>query len=232
MTVAPASAGSCLISSATAKPSRSGMTASRSTSGNGCPAAAARFISARAARPPPTAVGLIRQLASISANMPRFVSLSSTASTGSASRSIRSAFGFATGSQCGPKQAVKWKVLPFPTSLSTQMRPPHQLAQPRGDGQSQPGAPEPAGHGAVRLDERVEDESLLVGRDARPCVGNGKVQADLTCGRRLHAGFQNDLASLGKFDGIAEEVGQDLGEAQSIADQVVRAVWVNVQGEL
>src|SRR6516162_8397512 len=71
---------------------------------------------------------------------------------------------------------------PFPQRALNPDPPTHQLDQPRGDGQPQARAPEPAGHGAVLLNERLEHEALLVFRDARARVRDGKVQADLPLG--------------------------------------------------
>ena len=124
--------------SARVKPSMPGMWASSSTSGNALPAAAARPRAASAASPPSTADGRIPQLPSTSSRMRRLVALSSTTSTGrSRSRSGRAADGRATGPSARPNRAVKWKVLPLPTVLSTQIRPPiictscEEMARPR-----------------------------------------------------------------------------------------------------
>src|SRR5271157_1872494 len=110
--------------------------------------------------------------------------------------------------------------------------PAHQLDQPRGDGQPQPRTSKAAGHRAVRLGESAEDEALFIGRDARSRVGYGEVKADLPLGYRLHPNLQNDLPPVGEFDGIAEEVGQDLAEAQGVADHAVRGVGADVQSQL
>src|SRR5207248_2353831 len=79
-----------------------------------------------------------------------------------------------------------------------------------------------AGGRAVRLGKRVEDMTLLVGRDANPGVGD--VKGD-KC--RPGIGFNGldpdaDLAFFCKFDRIADQVGQDLTQPAGIADQRCR----------
>ena len=59
------------------------------------------------------------------------------------------------------KLAVKWNVLPWPGSLSTQIRPPISSHQARRDRRAQPGAAEPARRRAVGLRERLEDRCVL-----------------------------------------------------------------------
>ena len=54
--------------------------------------------------------------------------------------------------------------------------PTHQLDQPRGDGQPQPRAAEPPGGRGVGLGERLEDQPLLLRRDADARVPDGEVQ--------------------------------------------------------
>ena len=68
----------------------------------------------------------------------------------------------------------KWNVLPRPTWLSTQIRPPIRSHQPRRDGQPQAGPAVAAGNRAVGLLEGLEDGGLLLGRDADPRVGTLK----------------------------------------------------------
>ena len=92
------------------------------------------------------------------------------------------------------KFAVKWKVLPLPASLSTQMRPPIRLHELRGDGQAQPGAAILPRRGAVGLRERLEDTFLTVQRDADAGVRDGEVQHDALWRRRLCRHAKDDLA--------------------------------------
>ena len=84
----------------------------------------------------------------------------------------------ACASRCGrPNSAVKWNVLPRPTSLSTQMSPAHQAHQLRGNRQSQSGAAESPRGRAIGLAERLEDVLLFVGGDADARVVHGAVQS-------------------------------------------------------
>jgi hypothetical protein len=78
---APASLGLVLISFAVAKPSRSGIRASRSTSRKEAPRVTALSIAATAERPELIAVGRIPQAVKISSSILRFVGLSSTIKT-------------------------------------------------------------------------------------------------------------------------------------------------------
>ena len=124
MIVAPASSGRFIICSATPKPSISGMLASSRTRTNGVCASAAAARASMAAAPLPTAVGRVCHRVSWPSRMRRLTRLSSTMSTGS---SASSGSGMDEGSlshSVVSNAAVKLNVLPRPTSLSTQIRPP------------------------------------------------------------------------------------------------------------
>ena len=86
----------------------------------------------------------------------------------------------------GWTHAVKWKVLPRPSSLSTQIRPPISCNQALRDGKTEAGAAVTAGGRAVGLGELLEDQRLLRGRDADAGVADLKVQAH-AAGRRLRS---------------------------------------------
>ncbi len=67
---------------------------------------------------------------------------------------------------------------PGPAALSTPTRPPKRLGQPLDDGQAEP---RPAGLDPGRgLLELLEDARLGLGREARPGVGDGEAQGDLS----------------------------------------------------
>ena len=99
-----------LMRDATAKPSMSGMFASRIASENGRPASAARLSASRADGPFSATKGFIRQARSISERICLLVALSSTASTVRPRKAERSApIFFADASS---NDAVKLNVLP------------------------------------------------------------------------------------------------------------------------
>ena len=92
---------------------------------NAAPAATAAVNADRADFASLTVVGLIRQLASISSRMRRFVVLSSTARTRNPSSARRAASGAGLTVVAGLSSvAVKKNVLPRPSVLSAQTRPP------------------------------------------------------------------------------------------------------------
>ena len=120
----PAS-GRASTRSARANPSIAGMWASTNTKLKGAPA---RSSSASAAPPPSTTTGAMPQWASIRSRMCRLVALSSTTRTRAPERRRTSSGRRVAGAVVPiPNRAVKWKALPLPTSLSTQMRPPMML---------------------------------------------------------------------------------------------------------
>ena len=82
----------------------------------------------------------------------------------------------------------------------------HQLHQPRRDRQAEPRAAEAPGGRAVGLRERLEDELLLVARDADARVDDGEVQADLAGQLRRDVDAQADSPRLREFDGVADQV--------------------------
>ena len=75
------------------------------------------------------------------------------------------------------KHTVKWNVLPWPGSLSTQIRPVHQFHKLARDGQSQPGASIIAGGGASACVNGNEDSFLILGRDADSGIGNQELES-------------------------------------------------------
>ena len=74
------------------------------------------------------------------------------------------------------RRTVKWNVLPRPTSLSTQIRPPIMLHQALADGKPQAGAAEPPGHRGIGLGEGLEEPLQVRGRDADARVADGELQ--------------------------------------------------------
>ena len=77
------------------------------------------------------------------------------------------------------KLAVKWKVLPRPSVLSTQMRPAHHFHQPLRNRQAETRAAVAARGGTIGLGEGVKDVGLLFRRDADPRVAHRDVDRGL-----------------------------------------------------
>ena len=97
----------------------------------------------------------------------------------------------------------------------------HQLDQPRRDRQAEAGAAEAAGRRAVRLRERLEDQLLLVARDADAGVDDREVQADLAGQLRRDVDAQPDLPAVGELDRVADQVDEHLPQPQRVADERV-----------
>ncbi len=83
----------------------------------------ARSTAARADAPLSATLTVMPRFANVSRRIKRFFALSSTTNTGIPLRSM--SFGTGLGNIAGPNFAVKWNVLPRPTSLSTHILPPN-----------------------------------------------------------------------------------------------------------
>ena len=100
----------------------------------------------------------------------------------------------------------------------------HQLSQPPGDDQPEPGAAMQPGGRIVDLVEGLEQLGLRLGRQARPAVDD--FEADQVAGlaaRHLMA-TQVDAAALGELDSIAQVIEQRLAQAHGIAEQDGRQI--------
>ena len=124
ITLVAASRSSSAISLASVKPSTSGIIASVRTRSNGSRCSAASASADRAAIALSTAVARNFQPARISVRIRRLVALSSTISTRRYGRLPACGTSGSVETGARPKWARKWNRLPFPTSLSIQIRPP------------------------------------------------------------------------------------------------------------
>ena len=77
---------------------------------------------------------------------------------------------------------MKWKRLPRPTSLSTQMRPSISPTSRAAMARPRPGAAVAAGGGAVGLLEHLEDRGAFVRGNADARVADREVQDDVILG--------------------------------------------------
>ena len=108
----------------------------------------------------------------------------------------------------------------------------HQLDQALRDRQSQPRpAVSPSGRG-VRLLERLEDQRLLVRRDADAGIADVKMQRDRRRGDDATAvqcriavlrtaDIQHDLAAMRELDRVADQIDHDLPQASRVPDERV-----------
>src|SRR5690606_18107563 len=88
-----------------------------------------------------------------------------------------------------------------------------EFAQPAGDGEAEAGAAEAAGRALIRLPEAVEDLLRMLGRDADACVDHVDDNSALP---PPHTQFHR--SGFGEFDGVAEQVDEDLAELAFVAD--------------
>ena len=94
---------------------------------------------------------------------------------------------------------------------------PHESDELLGDGQAQAGAPELAGGRGVGLRERVENPGLRLKRNPDTLVGDAELEEDPGGWRLGDVDADLDLAFLGKFDGVSDEVVEHLAEAAGVA---------------
>ena len=125
MTGVPANAGSDFSRSVKRNPSISGMCASARTTWKGTAACWALRIASHAPPAPDSAEGAVFQAVSICWRIRRVVAQSLTRRTRKPRGKVdSSASGGAAWLAARQKRAVKWNLLPQPTSLSSHTRPP------------------------------------------------------------------------------------------------------------
>jgi hypothetical protein len=113
----------------------------------------------------------------------------------------------------------------------------HELHELARDGEPEARAAVFARGGAVRLGEGLEKALELLGLQADARVLHLHEQHDGGVVLRVRGGLgaahaHDDLARLGEFDRVADEVGEHLAEARGIAAQHERHVHVDLAGEL
>ena len=103
-----------------------------------------------------------------------------------------------------------------------------------GDGHAQAGSSVTSGNGAVSLDKRPEKRAELFFRHPYAGIGNGEHdELPAVVRRRLARSYGNgDLAVVGEFHRIRQQVRQNLVEPQRVADKVARSPRVNIVGEV
>ena len=102
-----------------------------------------------------------------------------------------------------------------------------------GNGQSEAGAAELAGGGGVHLLEFLKQQVLFVGGDADAGIRHAEAQADSLDRRIGLERFHPDLhlSCHRKFDGVADEVGEDLTKPTGVSIQVAGYFGGDVAGE-
>ena len=95
----------------------------------------------------------------------------------------------------------------------------HQLGQLAGDGQTQTGPAVPARDTRIQLFEIAEQALLGGGPQARAGVGD---RQDESCPGRTGGQAQGDMATLGEFDRVRQQVQDDLTQPQRIGRNPVR----------
>ena len=111
------------------------------------------------------------------------------------------------------------KVEPCPTTLSTPIRPPIKAAKRLQIVRPQPGAAIAARGGTVSLGERLEDVFLLVGRYADTAVGHQKTERNGALIFMVFADLQRYAALGGEFDGVVDQVDDDLAQSAGVTVQ-------------
>jgi hypothetical protein len=108
----------------------------------------------------------------------------------------------------------------------------HEVHEAAADGEAEPGAAVLAGGGHVGLREGLEELRRLFGRHADARVAHGELELHLVARALEQLDVEPDLAALGELDGVVDEVGEDLAEAQRVAEQVFRKAGRDVREEL
>ena len=99
------------------------------------------------------------------------------------------------------------------------------------DGQAKTGTAVLAGGTAVGLGEGIEQRHLLLGADTDAGVLDLEAQPPCVAGARTGTHAQPHLALVGELDGIAEQIGEDLLEAQWVTAITLRQVGIKFHGE-
>ena len=70
----------------------------------------------------------------------------------------------------------------------------------------------------ISLRKSFEDELLFLRRNSNPCIGDAEVQNTSSSSASLRTPYDN-LATLGKLEGVADEINEDLAQAGWISRQ-------------
>src|SRR5580700_197444 len=121
--------------------------------------------------------------------------------------------------------AAAW--LAFDPDLST-----HQHDESRRDRQTQARAAKASRRRAVRLRERVENQLLFLRGDTNSCIHDLEVQLEGVRGLISQVSTDYDLAFLGEFDRVADQIDDDLPQAAWITNHAYRHLGPNLARQL
>ena len=113
-------------------------------------------------------------------------------------------------------------------------RPPHQVEQALTNGQTQARATKLACGGAVSLRKKAEYLAQGLGRNAHARVLHDHANADLVRVGPLANDAEHDFTARRELDGVAQQVDQDLAQAQRVTAQNESAILgrqANLEGE-
>lgn len=138
---------------------------------------------------------------------------------------------FATGGQRGGVRVLRHgeaggevEGAAFPHGAFDPNLPLHILDELFGNGQAQSGAAvEPCGR-AFGLGESVEDTGEFFSRDADARVRHGEAQGARLAGLGVVRDADGDFPAVGKFNGVADEVHDDLPQTLGVPDQFDRHI--------
>ena len=108
--------------------------------------------------------------------------------------------------------------------------PLHQFAQAAHNRQPEPGAAVAAGSGGIDLAEGFEQPFARFRRDADPGVAHLAVQFPAVAGFGQRQA-DGDFPAAGKFDGVADQVGENLAQAAGITDHVTHRHVAGVENQ-
>ena len=107
----------------------------------------------------------------------------------------------------------------------------HEVAELPRDGKAEPGAAVLAGGGRLRLRKRLEQAVHLLRRHADPGIGHLEMQQRKARGFREFLDAYHDFAGVREFDGVTQEVDDDLAQAPRIPLQALRHIALDQGGE-
>ena len=108
----------------------------------------------------------------------------------------------------------------------------HQMHQPRGDGQPQPGSTEPPRCGDIRLLERREDRSPALLRDSHTGVRHFETDDYFAQLAAIEPRAEHDFAMVGEFDRVAQQIQQHLPQTARIANHEPGRIQRHVANQL
>ena len=108
----------------------------------------------------------------------------------------------------------------------------HLFYQFLSDHQPQAGPPVAAGNTGVRLTECLEQTRLIALRYADTGIADLHLNLHLVITERPLFDKNVDIAALGKLDRVTDQIGDDLLQAQRIANDVIRHVVFDIERQL